>query len=346
LLAVTGTNGKSTLTRLLDDILRHAGIRSAAGGNLGVPLTELAMKSTNLDWIVVEASSFQLELVQAFHPRGAILLNLQPDHLDRHGTMENYLDIKCRVFAQMRGDDYGMIPTDLHEKVIKRHVGAMYAQDKMRWIPFGKQGWHYDEEHHQVCGISQDQKVSICVQGSYFDNHVTGQTAAAAAAMSLACCGVRVAHVASAIDAFVPLPHRMQIVGEMEGVLFVDDSKATNLAAMHAAISMQKGPVRLIAGGLAKENDASWVKQVLKKRVACAYLIGSSAALFEQAWSDTIPVKQCGSLGVAMESVLRDVQEGEVVLLSPGCASFDQFRSYAERGEIFSRLVQDRICYK
>ena len=340
LLAVTGTNGKSTLTHVLDDILRLSGKRSAIGGNVGIPLCELVVQSEALDWIVVEVSSFQLELVSTFRPRGGVLLNLQPDHLDRHGNMETYFALKCRQFSLMEAEDCGVVLEALLPDVRQR-LQEGRSGDLPVLIPFGggAHSWHYDPQAHAVCGPIDAGALRIPLEGTYFDNPVTGATACAAAALAINVCGSTGTDIAAALRAFRPLPHRMEPVASVDGILYIDDSKATNMAALCAALSMQTRPVRLIAGGLLKEKDLFWTKQTLKKHVSCAYLIGESAVLLEAAWSGTVCVRRCGSLEKAMEEVFQEVRAGEVVLLSPGCASFDQFRSYVERGQRFASLV-------
>jgi UDP-N-acetylmuramoylalanine--D-glutamate ligase len=343
ILAVTGTNGKSTLVLLLDQILRKAGLQSCAGGNLGMPLCDIVMHPDPYDWVVVEVSSFQLELVESFCPRGGIFLNIQPDHLDRHGDMGNYFRTKCRLFSKMRAVDIAVVPEIIQSGIIAQVVRES-TQPAPQWITFGEKPapWHFDTDKHGIAGPG----VEIPIRHPYFDNPVTGATAAAAAALAITCCGIAEDVIADAIAAFTPLRHRTEVVAHEGDVVYIDDSKATNMAAMCAALSMQKKPVRLIAGGLLKENDLFWTKQVLKKHVSCAYLIGNASGLLAQAWCDMIPVKACGTLECAMDMIFSDVQAGDVVLLSPGCASFDQFRSYADRGERFSRIVKARSLEK
>jgi UDP-N-acetylmuramoylalanine--D-glutamate ligase len=339
ILAITGTNGKSTLTCLIDSMLRAAGLRSAAGGNLGVPLCELALGSHALDWVVAEVSSFQLELVRYFRPRGGIFLNLQPDHLDRHGTMEHYLALKSRLFANMQAGDMAVVEHALLPMV--QAVTPQAENGGLQWMTFGgaEADWCYDPYRHAVTGVWGGREVCMSLSQTYFDNPVLGAAAAAAVGLVHCCCGVGEDVLGQALVQFQPLPHRMQVVGVWSGIRYIDDSKATNLAAMVAAVSMQDRPVRLIAGGLLKENDVDWVKQVLKKHVSCVYLIGTAGKMLEQAWADALCVCYCETLENAMKRIFREVLSGDVVLLSPGCASFDQFRSYAERGDRFSGIV-------
>ena len=344
ILAVTGTNGKSTLVELLHHILCESGMRSQMAGNIGTPLCALVSESGVLDWLVVEVSSFQLECVQSFHPRGAVFLNLQPDHLDRHQNMERYFSLKCRLFARMEKGDIGVVLHDLLPSV-QRTVSESGQSGGPDWIGFGNgaRTWRYDAATHAVIGpAGEGGDVSVSVQHTYFDNVVTGQTAAAAVALAVTCVHLSASEVGASLRTFRPLPHRIEIVAEFGGVVFVDDSKATNMAAMEAALSMQNRPVHLIAGGVLKEKDVFGVKQVLKKHASFVYLIGEAAPYLAAAWGDLVPVLLCGTLEEAIENVFVRVQDGDVVLLSPGCASFDQFRSYAERGERFASLVTAR----
>jgi len=344
ILAVTGTNGKSTLVHLLDHMLRYSGARSKSGGNIGVPLCELVSASRYLDWLVIEVSSFQLETVRHFRPHGAVLLNIQPDHLDRHGTMASYLAVKCRLFAQMGPGTVAVIANELMpavQAVLRERIVCEPV-----WISFGgaMPRWHYDDSLHAVSGRlpKEEGPVHLSVRDTYFDHPITGQTAAAAVALLSACLSCTPALWEASLQAFEPLPHRCTCVGHIGGVRFVNDSKATNIAAMCAGIMMQKGPVHLIAGGVLKEKDVFVANQVLKKHVSCVYLIGEAAITLEQAWKDVVPTRLCETLENAIRNVCMYAQAGDVVLLSPGCASFDQFRSYAERGERFADLIVAR----
>ncbi len=338
LLAVTGTNGKSTLTKLLHGILQAAGRRSVAAGNYGTPLCEVVDASHALDWLVVEVSSFQLEAVESFHPRAAVLLNLQPDHLDRHGTLEQYLQCKARIFARLQAGDIAVV-----DQPYLASVQAMLPRTRQpEWIGLGKPGpgaWYYDPAETAIYGQWGGASVRIPVRHAYFQDAVTGQTAAAAACVAYCACGVSAAQVETGIAAYMPLPHRSQVVGYVDGVRYVDDSKATNMAAMCAGIAMMGTPVHLIAGGRLKEKNLKSTKEVLYRHVVCAYLIGESSATLRAAWGSTIKVEACGSLEQALACARRRARAGETVLLSPGCASFDQFRSYEHRGQHFQGIV-------
>ena len=334
MIAVTGSNGKSTLVKLLTDALNADGQRAVACGNYGRPLSDLVCSDETPDWAVVEVSSFQLEWVAQFRPQVAVLLNVQPDHLDRHGSMEAYTALKLRLFGCQEAEHLALLPFGFSSG--SAAVGARVldfgsqAGAQWRWVPGAIEG-------HSLDGDG----VNITLAGGYFDNPVLGCAAAAAAAV-LSHCGVDTDTVSMAFADFEPLPHRMQPVGEINGVRFIDDSKATNLAALTAGLAMTPGPVRLIAGGRLKEARLVEAKELLTLKVKKVYLIGESTEVLKSEWSDVIECRECGTLEHAVALAIQDARAGETVLLSPGCASFDQFNNYAHRGDVFRELIQTR----
>ncbi len=337
LIAVTGTNGKSTLTKLLDTILRVAGLRSRPGGNYGTPLCDLVRERPAWDWIVAEVSSFQLEGVAHFHPRAGVLLNVQPDHLDRHGSMEAYFRLKSLVFARMGSGDCAVV-----DEALLASVKALYPAHAVRWQSIGdtqQSDWHFNAESASVCGRLDGELVTIPVENPYFCHPVTGRSAAAAACVACTSCGVSPGKVAEGIRRFEPLRHRTEFVREVRGVRYIDDSKATNMAALCAGVAMMQAPVHLIAGGRLKEKALDFTKEVLKRHVVCAYLIGEAAETLEHVWDGEVPVRISRELEQAVREAGRAARSGEVVLLSPGCASFDQFSSYEHRGRRFQEIV-------
>jgi UDP-N-acetylmuramoylalanine--D-glutamate ligase len=344
ILAVTGSKGKSSLVKLCADTLTLAGVPAAPAGNYGTPLSRLAMQALDAArtaapapaWAVVEVSSFQIEHLQAFRPDVAILLNVQADHLDRHATVEEYRVLKLRLFARQQAGDVALIPEGLAAD------GAVPpAALRLTFGAGASCEWRY--EPHRIVGPAGAGAAArtINLTGSWFDNPVLG-LAAAAGTGALAACGLTDEAIARGLAAFEPLAHRMQLVGERGGVRFVDDSKATSLAAVAAALQMTAGPVRLIAGGRLKEHDLDGLKELLTSRVRKVYLIGECARRMFSAWSGALPCTECGTLDVAVADAAREAMPGETVLLSPGCASFDQFGNYRERGERFTRLVRER----
>jgi UDP-N-acetylmuramoylalanine--D-glutamate ligase len=331
-LAVTGSKGKSSLVKFCADALCAAGAPAAPAGNYGTPLCRLALDRPDLAWAVVEASSFQLEHVEAFRPDVAVLLNVQADHLDRHASPAEYRALKLRLFRRQHAGDTALLPHGLDAD------GAVPAG--VECLRFGDAAgcdWRYAS--HAVSGARGGRPWRVPLAGSWFDNPVLG-LAAAAGAGALAACGLDPAAVAAGFAAFEPLPHRLQLVAERGGVRYVDDSKATSLAAVAAALAMTDGPVRLIAGGRLKEHDLDGPKELLTRRARKVYVIGECARRMSAAWSDAVPCEECGTLDAAVAAAAREARAGETVLLSPGCASFDQFISYRERGERFTRLAR------
>ena len=345
ILAVTGTNGKSTFAKLCADVLNSAGLRAEAAGNYGVPLCDTATRSGALDWVVAEVSSFQLETVDQLRPRIGVLLNVQPNHLDRHKDMQSYTATKAALFRRMGCGDVAFVYEPV-AALVRRRV----EQDRgpagggeaapCKWLTFGlskSAGYRY--YRNQVSFEEAGVATSVSVAGTYFDNEILG-VAAAAAVGALTQCGIPSTRIEEAMRGFEPLPHRMRVVMSRGGVTFVDDSKATTLAAMEAALRMSGRPVRLIAGGRLKEHVLDGVRDMLGRKARAVYLIGEAAQGMERAWRDAVPCKPCGTLKRAVEEAWMDAEAGETVLLAPGCASFDQFKNFEDRGNQFAEIVR------
>lgn len=337
MIAVTGSKGKSTLVKLTAESLACAGLRVAIAGNYGPPLCAVVEQSEQLDWLVVEVSSFQMEFPGTFHPRVGVLLNVQPDHLDRHGTLEAYREIKSRVFRCMQVSDTALV----HD--VDRDAVAAVRSGIAAWTTFGcSETADYRYEADGIHSQGEGGPAVVSVAGTGFANEILGQAVAACVAVVDAC-GQDPACVRQAIRSFQPLPHRMQEVGRAGDVVFVNDSKATSLTALSAGLKMCDRPVRLIAGGRLKETDLNLPKEMLERKVRTAYLIGEAASGMCAAWSDVIRCRTCESLEAALLEVRDEAQQGEVVLFSPGCASFDQFKNFEDRGNQFVENVVGHI---
>ena len=329
-IAVTGSNGKSTCVKWLAEALQAAGLRAAPAGNYGPPAARVVSAQPELDWLVLEVSTFQLETCRDFRPDVGILLNIFPNHLDRHGDMATYARLKARLFASTQRGDCCLVPPALLESVRRQSGGAG------RWETFGldeQADWSFREGQ-----VWHDGQATADLRGTRFDNAILGQAGAAVVA-ALTVAGPGPEPAVQAARAFQPLPHRLQPVAESGGVRFVNDSKATNLTALAAALTMTAGRVRLIAGGLLKEKDLGSVKDLLAQKVETVYLIGRAAPAMAQAWSGVVACRSCGTLAAAVEHAAAEARAGETVLLSPACASFDQFKSFEERGDLFAELV-------
>jgi UDP-N-acetylmuramoylalanine--D-glutamate ligase len=310
ILGVTGTNGKTTTSELLGDIFRAAGKDVAVAGNVGRPLTGLDGALGEGAWIVCELSSFQLEDVDTFRPHIAILLNLAPDHLDRHGTFEDYRVAKLRIFENQTAEDVAVVPR-----------GFATIPGEARRVEFS---------------LEDELPAEPSIPGEHNRENAAAATAAARAA------GIADDVIAAALSAFAGVPHRLELVREVAGVRFVNDSKATNPEAAERALSAYPPGIRLILGGSRKGIPfARLAKRAAASGVAQAYLIGDSAdEIAEALAAEGVRFTYSRDLPSAVRDAFRDADPGEVVLLSPACASYDQFRDFEERGERFRELVE------
>jgi UDP-N-acetylmuramoylalanine--D-glutamate ligase len=332
-IAVTGSNGKSSVVKALAGMPRRAGASAFPCGNYGPPVSRIVLESPGADWLVIEASSFQLETCATFRPDIAVLLNVLPNHLDRHGTFDVYARLKARLFANQREGDVALAPPEWIDRV------RGWSGGRGRWRTFGA-----EPDADVVFAphrISEKGGAGIGLEGSYFDNEVLGPNAAGLYGAARAA-GVPPDAAREALRRFEPLPHRAQPVGESGGVRFVDDSKATNLSALIASVRMQPGPVRLIAGGRPKETDFSAAIPVLRERVRGVFLIGEAAPAMVAAWGGAVPCEDCGTLREAVRAARRAARPGETVLLAPACTSYDQFQTYAERGDAFRKFASEK----
>jgi len=343
-IAVTGSNGKSTVVKWIADALTQAGQKAVPCGNYGLPVSAAVMLPEVPDWLVVEVSSFQLETVQEFYPQIGVLLNVLPNHLDRHGDLETYRALKLRLFERMHESGTAIVPfgfqaqdsTSLlrREALCPDAVGSICVHSR----PFAVELKTFGTEEGADYRFAGGRVGDVDLSGTYFDNEVLGAAAAAVAAVGEAC-GLSAEALELSARSFEPLSHRMQTVAEIGGVRFIDDSKATNLAAMCAALRMSSGRVHLIAGGRAKETDFSFAKDLLAQQVVRLYLIGDASNAMQAAWRDCVECIPCQTLERAVFVAWEDAGPGDTVLLSPACTSFDQFGSFAERGEVFAREV-------
>ena len=308
---VTGSNGKTTTSELLGAIFRAAGRPVAVAGNVGRPLTALVDEVDDAAWIVCELSSFQLEDVHRFRPRIGVLLNLEPDHLDRHGTFDDYRSAKLRLFEHQ---------TEADVAVVARGFGA---------VPGGGMRLEFDAD--------DDLPADPLIPGRHNRENAAAATAAARAA------GIEDAAIAEALRTFPGVEHRLELVAEVDGVRFVNDSKATNASAARRGIEAFAGqPLRLILGGSLKGESFDELAESLPPSVRSIDLIGEASDDLAAALGRAGRLyRRSGDLATAVGAAAGEAEPGDVVLLSPACASFDQFRDYEERGATFRRLVRD-----
>ncbi|MGI8462142.1 MAG: UDP-N-acetylmuramoyl-L-alanine--D-glutamate ligase [Solirubrobacterales bacterium] len=317
LVGVTGTNGKTTVTELCGHIWRTAGEPVAVAGNVGTPLASRIGALDPGATVVCECSSFQLEDSEAFAPECAVMLNLSPDHLDRHGTLEDYLGAKLRIFANQTTNDVAIHP-DLSE------YGAT-VPGEARSVALGEVELPIDPDELSLPGA----------------HNVENARAAAGAALAM---GIEPGAVAEGLRSFAGVSHRLERVAEIDDVLFVNDSKATNVAAASAALaSFPDRGIRVILGGSLKGEDFSDLAKPVASRCVGVYLIGEAAEQLEQDLSPIhgaeIVLRRSGELETAVREARADASPGEVVLLAPACASFDAYRDYEQRGEHFRAIV-------
>lgn len=341
LLAITGTNGKSTTTTLLGAMLRAAGLRTFVGGNLGTPLIEACASDAgaadaDYDAALVEVSSFQLEWVQTFRPRVAVLLNLTPDHLDRYASIEEYGRAKAAIYSSQLPGDTLVLNRDDPWVWAQRHEARSGA------ISFGQEavefGTYLDGYEIVFCGTEPPaQRFSLArCQLAGAHNRENMMAAVTAAAMW----EVPPAAIQAGLDTCPGLPHRLELVRERAGVRFFDDSKGTNVGAMEKSVASFAQGVVLLAGGYDKGSDFSVLAPLFKKHVKHLVLFGAAAAKMETQLAGSVPLSRYPDLKSAVHAAVNHAASGDVVLLSPGCASFDEFTDYRARGRKFREIVE------
>lgn len=334
LVAVTGTNGKSTTTSLVGEMLRKQGIRSFVGGNIGSPL--IGFVSEPWEWGVVEISSFQLEWVEDFRPRVAVLLNLTEDHLDRYPDFASYCAAKEKIFRAQRENDVAVLNRDdplvwsLREKLRGRVVS-------FGWSEVGR-GVFASRKEIVWRGENREERFSLERARISGVHNVENLMAAVAAAREA---GVGRAAVQSVIEEFPGLEHRLEFVREKDGVQFYDDSKGTNVGAVLKSLRSFSAPVILLAGGVDKGGDYRILAEEVRRKVKKLILFGAAKEVMQRALSGLTDTRVVETLAEAVGEASRSAASGDVVLLSPACSSFDQFQNYAERGKVFKSLVQN-----
>ncbi len=334
IIAITGTNGKSTTTLLIDALLRAAGLRTRAAGNLGNPALDLLGEP--LDFAVLEVSSFQLEAVESFRPRVAVVLNVTPDHLDRHGSFEGYLAAKARLLEQQQPEDVAVLNFD------DPAVRGLAERTRARVVPFRTLGplehgafWEAGCVVLAEPGGARERFSLSALRLAGLHNREN----AVAALAAVVAAGAPARRAITAFASFEGLPHRMQTVARTGGVEWVNDSKATNPGAALRSLRSYDAPVVWIAGGRDKGLDFRELAEAAQGRVRAAVLIGEAAGKLETVLAGRLPVHDVGTLERAVALAAQLAQPGDVVLLAPACASFDQFRGYEDRGERFRAAV-------
>jgi len=342
ILAITGSNGKTTTTALTGEILAAAGLPTQVGGNIGVPVVELIPKSDDAGWSVLEVSSFQLESTQNFHPRIAVILNITPDHLDRHGTFENYALAKERIFSAQTPEDALV----LNATNPRTAAAAARSSARVFWFsieePVSQGAWVQDGQivfRGQTDGPVEPIVAlkAIPLKGAHNIENVLAAVCAARIA------GAPAEAIAKAVSEFRAVEHRLEYVATINGVEYYNDSKATNVDAAAKAIAAFPGCIHLILGGKDKNSNYADLSDLLRQRVKAVYTIGSAAAKIESHIRGIVPILPCETLDQAVHTAAHAAHPGDIVLLSPACSSFDQFESYEHRGRVFKELVLERL---
>ena len=339
IVAITGSNGKTTTTSLLGKIFADAGGPTLVGGNIGTPVIDLIAQSTPQTTSVLEVSSFQLETVEQFRPHIAVVLNITQDHLDRHGTFENYAAMKARITAQQTADDFFVLnaedkPTQMLAARTKAQVfwfsgrrpikqGAFVHGESIAFLP--REG----AKPEPVMPLAE-----IPLKGAHNVENVLAAVCAARLG------GVSAESIRSSVAGFKAVEHRLEFVATVRGVAFFNDSKATNVDATKKALEAFPGGVHLILGGKDKNSDYTELADLLRARVKTVYTIGSAAEKIERHLAGVVKIVSAGTLDAAVRQAAQSAVPGDVVLLAPACASFDQFTGYEQRGRVFKELVK------
>jgi len=332
-IGVTGTNGKTTTTALTGHILREAGIASQVGGNIGTPLTAMVETSRPDQWNVLELSSFQLETVQSFHAPIAACLNMTQNHLDRHHTFENYVNAKARLFETQRAGDLAVLNAD--DPVTAGLAKRTPAQTVWFSGTHPASGAWLDQDYILLEGERLLNVRELRLRGRHNYENVM------AAALIAVRVGAKRAQIAGAAATFTPVEHRLELVRELNGVAYYNDSKATSVDATLKAIGAFPGGLWIILGGKDKDSDYTVLRDPLHAKARAALLIGKAASkIANHLGDDAVPILLCGTLAAAVDRAYQSARPGDTVLLAPACASFDQFESYEHRGRVFKELVQ------
>ena len=336
LIGITGSNGKTTTTSLIAHILKQAGVPTILAGNIGTPLISCVEETNDKTVTVAELSSFQLELIETFRPNISVFLNLTPDHLDRHKTFETYAAVKARIFENQLHSDYAVLNADdpATAQLVPSKPQVYWFSRKQRVA----QGAFLRESEIVFRRESEERPVmrtqDIPLPGAHnLENVLAAVTAACLA-------GVQPEAIAKAVRSFAGVEHRIEFVAEIGGVRYYNDSKATNVDATLKALEAFPGRILVILGGKDKGSDYTALQKSLRQRAILALLIGAAAEKIEKQIAGAVAIEQVGTLERALEISSQAARPGDIVLLAPACASFDQFQNYEHRGRVFKELVR------
>jgi len=338
IVAITGSNGKTTTTSLAGDIITAGGFPTLVGGNIGTPAISLVERATSETVVVLEISSFQLETIQTFRPKVAVVLNITPDHLDRHRTFQTYVDAKARIFENQQPSDYAVLNEDdptcltLGDRTYAQVFWFSRKKEVKRgaYLRDGQILFRDGTGQRQIMPVSE-----ISLKGAHNVENVL------AAICTGALMGVPPDQIRTAVRDFKAVEHRLEYVATIKGVEYYDDSKATNVDATIKALESFPANIHLILGGKDKGSDYTVLNDLLRQRVKRVYTIGAAAEKIESHIKGAAEIVHAETLDNAIRRASAVAQPGDIVLLAPACASFDQFQSYNHRGRVFKDAVKD-----
>ncbi|MFQ5676229.1 MAG: UDP-N-acetylmuramoyl-L-alanine--D-glutamate ligase [bacterium] len=338
MIAISGSNGKSTTTTLIGEMFRQAGKKHVVAGNIGYPLSQAVSEMDSDSTAIVEVSSFQLENIKKFKPTIAVLLNITPDHLDRYENFTEYANTKLRLFENQTQADFAIFNAE--DKTTARAVTEskypsrrlpFHTRTELEFGCFVKKWWLQARSKHATLEILP--VAQLALRG---DHNLSNALAAIATALLS---GIEVRPIQKALQSFNGLEHRLEFVRELDNVQYYNDSKATNPESLRQGLNSFKNPLIVIAGGRAKGDDFGKIKDLVAKKVKKMILLGESAGKMEQAMQNGIHISQVGCLEEALYEAKAESEAGDVVLLCPGCSSFDMFENFEDRGRQFKELV-------
>jgi UDP-N-acetylmuramoylalanine--D-glutamate ligase len=328
IVAITGTNGKTTTTQLIEMMLNGAGVRTIACGNIGMPFSEAISLQAEIDVFTIEVSSFQLETILRFRPQVAVWLNFTPDHLDRYSSLEEYRSAKLRIFEQQGEDDFAIVNAGDSLPSLKAQRISFSAYQDTADLVCRENAIHFHGD--PILHLGETRLSGV--------HNAENLMAALGVAYAL---GIGWDAATTGLRQYRLLPHRGENVGEIDGVTFINDSKATNLDALVKALESASRPVVLIAGGKDKGFEFDSIVSLVERQVKHAVLLGEMAERIARTWSSHLPCHVVHTLAEAVTTARRHAQPGDTILFSPGTSSFDMFKNYADRGNQFRQLVKE-----
>lgn len=336
--AVTGTNGKTTVTALIGELLKSSGKEAFVGGNIGIPLLEYLRRGKRAEFVVLELSSFQLESAGSFCPHIGILLNVTPDHLDWHGSMENYTAAKMKMFAHQKKEDIALLCAD--DSICMQVEPLLTVQQKHCYGTVAKSCAAQGDGKEFTISLLGKEDAQYSLEGTALDSH-TGLLNSEVAVLAGSLLGCKPKDMEQGLRKFRLAKHRLQLVRTRGGVSYYNDSKATNTGAVKSALASFQGDILLIAGGKEKGEEYGVLKTAVQEKVKELILIGEAADAMNRALAACTHTRKAASMSEAVETAADLATGGDTVLLAPACASFDMFDNYGQRGDVFMQAVLD-----